>query len=48
MPSWLGWVIVGAVIVGLFVGCYVLVVKRQANEPYKRGEDSSMPPDGAG
>jgi hypothetical protein len=48
MPTLLGWIIVGTVIVGLFVGLYVLVVKRQADEPHKRGEDSSMPPDGGG
>jgi hypothetical protein len=39
---------VGALAVGLFVALYVLLVKRQAGDPMKRGEDSSEPPGGVG
>jgi hypothetical protein len=39
---------IGAVAIGLFAALYVLMVKRQADDPMKRGEDSSVPPGGTG
>jgi hypothetical protein len=48
MPDLLAWIIVAALLIGLFVGLYVLTVKRQADDPKKRGADSSEPPGGIG
>jgi hypothetical protein len=45
MWDWSVWVIVGGAVLGVFALFYFLVLKRQADDPMKRGEDSSMPPD---
>jgi hypothetical protein len=46
MPDSLSWVVVGAAVVGLFAGLYVLLIQRQATDPTTRGENSSQPPGG--
>jgi hypothetical protein len=46
MPDYLAWIIGGVAFLGLFVFLYILIVKRQADDPNKRDADSEPPPGG--
>jgi hypothetical protein len=46
MAEYAGWIALGALILGMFAALYVLIVERQADDPKKRGADSSPPPGG--